>query len=41
MRDVDSVAASYASAYRGFAATYCPLDDGKAGARVCDRLFGS
>jgi CDP-glycerol glycerophosphotransferase len=31
--------AGFAGAYRAFAATYCPLDDGKAGARVCDRVF--
>jgi CDP-glycerol glycerophosphotransferase len=36
----DWLAAGHADAYRAFAATYCPLDDGKAGARVCDRLFG-
>jgi CDP-glycerol glycerophosphotransferase len=39
--DAESVAAGYAQAYRAFAARYCPLDDGKAGARVCDRLFAS
>jgi CDP-glycerol glycerophosphotransferase len=38
---LDAVAARYASAYQAFAAKYCPLDDGKAGARVCDRLFGA
>ena len=41
VREVDSVAVSYRDAYRAFAAAYCPLDDGKAGARVCDRLFAS
>jgi CDP-glycerol glycerophosphotransferase len=41
VRDVDSIAPGYAGAYRAFAAAYCPLDDGKAGARVCDRLFAS
>ncbi|MBO0774936.1 MAG: CDP-glycerol glycerophosphotransferase family protein, partial [Actinobacteria bacterium] len=35
------VASRYAAAYQAFADRYCPLDDGKAGARVCDRLFGS
>jgi CDP-glycerol glycerophosphotransferase len=39
IRDIDSVAARYGEAYQRFAATYCPLDDGKAAARVCDRLF--
>jgi CDP-glycerol glycerophosphotransferase len=33
------VAAGYRDSYQAFAAKYCPLDDGKAGARVCDRLF--
>jgi len=35
----DDVAAGYGDSYQAFAAKYCPLDDGKAGARVCDRLF--
>ena len=39
IRDIDSVAARYGEAYQRFAATFCPLDDGKAAARVCDRLF--
>jgi len=39
--DTGSVSARYAAAYQTFAAKYCPLDDGKAGARICDRLFGS
>jgi len=33
------IAAGYRDSYQAFAAKYCPLDDGKAGARVCDRLF--
>jgi CDP-glycerol glycerophosphotransferase len=37
--DADDIAAGYRDSYRAFAAKYCPLDDGKAGARVCDRLF--
>ena len=41
VKDTDAVTAGYASAYQAFAAKYCPLDDGKAGARVCDRLFPS
>jgi CDP-glycerol glycerophosphotransferase len=35
----DDIAAGYRESYRAFAAKYCPMDDGKAGARVCDRLF--
>ncbi len=38
--DTGPVTSRYAAAYQAFAARYCPLDDGKAGARVCDRLFG-
>ncbi len=41
VRDIDSVAASYRDAYQQFAARFCPLDDGKASARVCDRFFTS
>ena len=41
VRGVDAVVASYRDAYQRFAARFCSLDDGKAGARVCDRLFGS
>jgi CDP-glycerol glycerophosphotransferase len=39
LADTDGAVAGYRDAYRAFAAKYCPLDDGKAGARVCDRLF--
>ena len=39
VRDVDAVASSYRDAYQRFAARFSSLDDGKAGARVCDRLF--
>lgn len=39
--DIKAVAAKHAAAYEAFAAKFCPLDDGKAGARVCDRLFGA
>jgi CDP-glycerol glycerophosphotransferase len=39
--DIDTVAATHAAAYEAFAAKFCPLDDGKAGARVCDRLTSS
>jgi CDP-glycerol glycerophosphotransferase len=37
--DAAAVTARYGAAYQAFAARYCPLDDGKAAARVCDRLF--
>jgi CDP-glycerol glycerophosphotransferase len=39
IRDVDAVAAGHRDAYQRFTARFCPLDDGKAGARVCDRVF--
>jgi CDP-glycerol glycerophosphotransferase len=39
--DIDSVAGGYRGAYRKFTEKYCPLDDGKAGSRACDRIFGS
>jgi CDP-glycerol glycerophosphotransferase len=32
--------ADHRAAYQAFAAKFCPLDDGKAAARVCERLFG-
>ncbi len=35
-----SFSARYQDAYAAFVAKFCPLDDGKAGARVCDRVFG-
>jgi CDP-glycerol glycerophosphotransferase len=38
--DVESVAAGHRAGYAAFAAKFCPLDDGKAGARACDRIFG-
>ena len=38
---IDSVAARYQRAAAAFAARFCPLDDGKAAARACDRIFGS
>ncbi len=40
LADLDTVTSKYASQYERFVATYCPLDDGTAGARVCDRVFG-
>ena len=39
VRDIDSVAVSYRDAYQRFAARFSSLDDGKAAARICDRLF--
>ncbi|HCU96580.1 MAG TPA: hypothetical protein DHU96_29210 [Actinobacteria bacterium] len=39
VKDPDAVTGGYRAAYEAFAAKYCPLDDGKAGERVCDRLF--
>jgi CDP-glycerol glycerophosphotransferase len=41
LKDIDAVAVSYRDAYQRFAARFCSLDDGKAAARVCDRLFAS
>ena len=37
---LDTVAGQYREAYQRFAAKYCPLDDGKAASRACDRIFG-
>jgi CDP-glycerol glycerophosphotransferase len=37
---LDAISAQYRDAYATFVAKFCPLDDGKAGARVCDRIFG-
>jgi CDP-glycerol glycerophosphotransferase len=38
--DPAATGASYSAAYQAFVAKYCPLDDGKAAARVIERLFG-
>jgi CDP-glycerol glycerophosphotransferase len=38
--DIDTVAAGHRAAYDAFAGKFCPLDDGKASARVCERIFG-
>ena len=38
--DIGPVAARYQGAYAAFAARFCPLDDGKASSRACDRIFG-
>jgi CDP-glycerol glycerophosphotransferase len=39
-RDIDSLAQACRAAYAAFTAKFCPLDDGKAAARACDRIFG-
>jgi CDP-glycerol glycerophosphotransferase len=39
LADLDAVAASYRQARAKFTARFCPLDDGKASARACDRIF--
>jgi CDP-glycerol glycerophosphotransferase len=41
LEDLDAVAASYGAAYQRFADEFCPLDDGHAAARLCDRVFGT
>jgi CDP-glycerol glycerophosphotransferase len=38
--NIDAVAAEHQVAYQAFIEKFCPLDDGKAGARACDRIFG-
>ncbi len=37
--EAGQVAARHRAAYEAFTAKYCPLDDGKAGARACDAIF--
>jgi CDP-glycerol glycerophosphotransferase len=39
--DLDAVAARHRARYEAFAAKFCSLDDGKAGARACDVIFGA
>ncbi|MFD9068562.1 bifunctional glycosyltransferase/CDP-glycerol:glycerophosphate glycerophosphotransferase [Streptomyces lasiicapitis] len=39
LRDLDTVAARHADAYAAFREAYCDLDDGRAAARVADRLM--
>jgi CDP-glycerol glycerophosphotransferase len=39
--DLDAVTARHRARYEAFAAKFCPLDDGKAGARACDAIFGA
>jgi CDP-glycerol glycerophosphotransferase len=40
LADLDRLEARYRSKYLAFASKFSPLDDGKAGARACDRIFG-
>ncbi|ATL28166.1 bifunctional glycosyltransferase/CDP-glycerol:glycerophosphate glycerophosphotransferase [Streptomyces formicae] len=39
LRDLDAIAARHADAYAAFREAYCDLDDGKASARVAERLM--
>ncbi len=39
--DLDAVTARHRARYEAFAAKFCSLDDGKAGARACDAIFGA
>ncbi len=39
--DIEEVAARHRARYEAFAAKFCSLDDGKAGARACDAIFGA
>ncbi len=39
LADIGSVAVAYSAAHAAFTARFCPLDDGKAAARACDRIF--
>ncbi|MGI8328773.1 bifunctional glycosyltransferase/CDP-glycerol:glycerophosphate glycerophosphotransferase [Actinomadura scrupuli] len=39
LRSVDSISESYGKAYAAFAERFCALEDGKAAARVVDRVF--
>jgi CDP-glycerol glycerophosphotransferase len=41
LADLDSVVADSKQAYAAFTARFCPLDDGKAASRACDRIFGA
>lgn len=40
LSNLDVVAGRYREAQADFAARYCSLDDGKAAARACERIFG-
>jgi CDP-glycerol glycerophosphotransferase len=39
--DIDAVAAAHAARYEAFTTRFCPLDDGKAAARVVDRALAN
>ena len=39
LADLDPIVARYSPARAAFTARFCPLDDGKASARACDRIF--
>jgi CDP-glycerol glycerophosphotransferase len=39
--DLDKLTEQNRARYEAFVTKFCPLDDGKAGARACDRIFGS
>jgi CDP-glycerol glycerophosphotransferase len=39
--DLPALKERHRARYEAFAAKFCSLDDGKAGARACDRIFGS
>jgi len=41
LADIDNVAVQHKASYEAFTAKYCPLDDGRAAARACDKIFGS
>jgi CDP-glycerol glycerophosphotransferase len=41
IRSLEAISVRYRDAYAAFVAKFCPLDDGKAAARVCDRIFGA
>jgi CDP-glycerol glycerophosphotransferase len=38
--DLPELTERHRARYEAFVAKFCPLDDGKAGARACDRIFG-
>ena len=38
--DLPALKERHRARYEAFVAKFCPLDDGKAGARACDRIFG-
>jgi CDP-glycerol glycerophosphotransferase len=39
--DIDAVAAAHTARYQAFTTRFCPLDDGKAAARVVDRALAN